>query len=70
MVEAAQDMMHRLTNMGRDDFFFYVIYRIGRGKRNIMLKIKVGIGFGKMAEIIPPSPSHIPLLRLYFCSLL
>ena len=46
MVEAAQDMMHRLTNMERDDLF-YVIYRIGRGKRNIMLKIKVGIGFGK-----------------------
>ena len=31
----------------RNDFFFNMIYIIGRGKRNITLKMKVGIGFGK-----------------------
>lgn len=45
MVEAGQDMMHRLT--GGMIFFFNMIYIIGRGKRNITLKMKVGIGFGK-----------------------
>ena len=46
MVEAGQDMMHRLTG-GMIFFFFNMIYIIGRGKRNITLKMKVGIGFGK-----------------------